>query len=170
MEAKIKNWILGWILDSDGIWIDVGKIIEHDAIKRHIYTLLFKQATDDVLETFNEDVEKRAEELATKKLNDLLSNVDLKSIVKLDKTHGIMYIGDERADPARLQNLKQEADALVQFDIWKLLMETPKELAQRQIFVSSESLDDLKKGKSILYTLSVQKNLIDTLRGYTQKK
>lgn len=145
-------------------------LLERPFVKRVVYTRLFQQATDDVLETFNEDVETRAEELAKKKLNDLLAPIDMTSIVKLDKTHGIVYIGDERADPGRLANLKSEAEYLMSTNLWKLLQETPKELAQRAMFVGGESLDDMKKGKSILYTLSTQKNIVDILSSYQPKK
>ena len=113
---------------------------------------------------------KKIDERAEKKLNDLLSTVDMKSIVSLDKTHGIVYIGGERADEARLSNLKAEAEFFVQSELWHLIQETPKELAQRQMFVNSESLDDLRKGKSMLYLLSQQQNVINLFKGYQPKK
>lgn len=99
-----------------------------------------------------------------KRLNDMLSTVDMHKIVTLDSRAGVIYIGGERVDKIRLNNLRQEAEALLQFEIWSLLMETPKELAQRAMFVNSESLDDLKKGKTILYTLSTQQKIVDTLK------
>lgn len=104
-----------------------------------------------------------AEEKASKMLNDLLSNVDMTSIVSLDKMRGIVFIGGKQADKGRLSNLKAEAEFLMQSDLWKLLSETPRELAQRAMFVDSESLDDMKKGKSILFMLATQKKIIDTL-------
>ncbi len=104
------------------------------------------------------------EEKAIQLLNELLSNVDLTKIVAVDKTRGIVYIGGEKADAGRLANLKAEAEFLLNSELWTLIYETPKELAQRAMFVNGESLDDMKKGKSILYTLSTQKNILDTLK------
>lgn len=110
-----------------------------------------------------------AEEKAREMLNALLSPVDLTKIVSLDKARGIVYIGGVRADKGRLTNLKAEAEFLMQSELWKLLSETPRQLAQRQMFVDSESLDDMKKGKSILYTLSAQQNIVDTFMSFIPK-
>lgn len=107
-------------------------------------------------------IEIRSEELADKKLNDLLSVVDTKLIVSIDKPHGIIYIGGEKADPVRLANLKSEAEVLMNFDLWKILYETPKALAERAMFINGESIADLQKGKSMLFTLSTQQNIINT--------
>jgi hypothetical protein len=109
------------------------------------------------------------EEEADNKLNKLLSTVDTNKIVTIDKNHGIVYIGGVKADEGQLTNLKAEAEALMRFDLWHLLYETPKELAQRTMFVHSESLDDLKKGKSMLYLLDSQKKIIDIFLSYQQK-
>jgi hypothetical protein len=109
------------------------------------------------------------DELAKKKLNDLLSPVDLTKIVTLDKNKGILFIGGEKVDDIRLNNLKAEAEFFLQSDLWRLLYESPKELASRAMFVSGETLADMQKGKSILYTLSVQDNIIRTFKGYIGK-
>lgn len=129
----------------------------------------FKIAQDDILETMRDDIDTQANELCKKKLNDLLSNVELHKIVSLDKTKGILFIGGIKADEGRLANLKAEAEFLDKSDIWQLMQETPKELAQRAMFVEGESLDNMKKGRSILYTLSTQKNILETLKGYVGK-
>lgn len=155
MEAVVKilkDWVLSW-----------------DFVRREMYSRVFKAATDDILETFNGDVEKRTEELALKKLNDLLSPVDLRAIVRLDAKHGVVYINGERVDQGRLSNLNAEAKFLMESDLWRLLTETPKELAQRRMFVAGESIDDMKAGRSILYTLSAQQNIVDTFLGYAQR-
>lgn len=129
----------------------------------------FPLAQKDILETMVDDLEKKAEFLAKKKLNDLLSPVDLTAIVGLNKQEGAIYIGGIRADDIQLANLKAEADALSEMYLWHLLQETPKELAQISMFVAGESLEDMKKGRSILYTLSSQRNIIDLLRSYKPK-
>lgn len=116
-----------------------------------------------------EEIRVRSETRAVEILNDLLSNVDLTKIVSLDKVRGIVYIGGKQTEKGRLMNLKAEAEFIMQSDLWKLLQETPRELAQRAMFVDSESLDDLKKGKSILYTLSTQQKIVDTLMSFVIK-
>lgn len=113
---------------------------------------------------------KEVEDLADEKVSGLLTTVDPKKIVSLDKRGGIVYIGGERADEGRLGNLKAEAEFFLNSDLWHLIYETPKELAQRAMFIDSESLDGLKKGRSILYTLSTQKNILDVFKSYESKK
>jgi len=99
-------------------------------------------------------------------LNDLLTVVDENMIITLDAKIGTIYIGGQRAEPSRLANLKSEAEFLLNSDLWNILYETPKELAQRAIFVNGETLDDLKKGRSMLYVLSSQKRILDILKSY----
>lgn len=114
--------------------------------------------------------EKRAEELAKEKLANLLSIVDLHKIVTVDKARGIVYVGGKILEEGQLQGLKAEAEYFTNSDLWSLLYETPKELAQKTMFVAGESLADMQKGKSILYTLSAQNNIIDVFRSYQPKK
>lgn len=129
----------------------------------------FPLASKDILETMRDDLDKQADELSLKKLNDLLSVVDQNKIVSYDARTKQVYIGGELADQPRLLSLRAEAEYIAVSDIWTLLYETPKELAQRAMFVSGESLDDMKKGKSMLYTLDTQKKLLDTFKNYTPK-
>lgn len=129
----------------------------------------FPKAHKDILDTMADDLDAKAKELADKKLNDLLSPTDLHCIVTLNKQAGAIYIGGERVDEGRLANLKSEAEYFEKSDLWKLLYESPKELAQRAMFVAGESVDDMKKGRSILYTLSSQKNILETFKSYKPK-
>ncbi len=103
-------------------------------------------------------------------LNDLLAPFDMTAIVTYDEKSRRIYVGGVQVDEARLKSLQAEAEALTQFDLWKLIQETPKALAERAMFVSGESLDDLKKGRSILYTLATQKRIVDTFKNYAPTK
>ncbi len=129
----------------------------------------FPKAHKDILDTMQDDLDKQAEELSKKKLNDLLSPVDLRMIVTMDKQRGIIFIGGEKVEDGRLANLKSEAEFLIKTDLWQLLYETPKELASRAMFVTGETIADMQKGKSILYTLSTQNNIVQTFKGYIGK-
>lgn len=144
-------------------------ILNRPWIRQEMYSRVFHQAQDDILETFSGDVVKESEVKAKQIMNDLLSPVDLNYIVSVNRA-GLIFIGGLHADDIRLQNLKAEAEAITKFEIWNLLYETPKELAQREMFVSGNNLESMQKGRSILYTLSTQKKIIDTLLSYQQKK
>lgn len=130
----------------------------------------FRNAHADIMETMQDNTEKKAEEMAESKVASLFSIVDMKKIVTIDKTKGIVYVGGDRIDDNRLANLKAEAEFFEASDLWHLIQETPKELAHKAMFVAGDSLDDMKKGRSMLYTLSSQKNMIDLFKSYVAKK
>ena len=115
-------------------------------------------------------LEQRADELAQEKLNKLLSVVDERLIITFSPSLKAVFIGGKRVEESQLLALKAEAEYFLASDLWHILFETPKELAQRAMFMAGESLDDMKKGRSILYTLDTQKRILDTLKSYEPKK
>lgn len=157
---KVKQWILKMQFVKDSF---ESLFAER---KEEIYRQSFQDSLKDLEETNLYNTEERAKEMSEKSLNDLLSPVDLTKIVTLDKARGIVYIGGVKADPGRLNNLKNEAEFLMKTDLWGILYENPKELASRSMFVSGETLADMQKGKSILYMLSTQDNILQTFKGY----
>lgn len=130
----------------------------------------FGLAQKDILETMHDDLDKRAEAVAKEKLAKLLSIVDERMIISFSERTKSVYIGGEKIDdPGRLQNLKSEADMLLASDIWKLIIETPKKLAEKAMFEDDGKLENLLlKGRAILYTLDTQKRILATLKSYTQ--
>jgi hypothetical protein len=157
-KAKFKNFILR-LKFVDGV---IQEAYKSGGVAS------FPLAQKDILETMRDDIDKQAEELAKKKLNDILSPIDMNAIASITQ-QGVIYIGGTHPDDGRLTNLKAEAEFLMQSDIWQLLQETPKMLAEKAMFVSGEGLDDLKKGRSILYTLASQKKIVDLLKSYQPK-
>lgn len=129
----------------------------------------FPLAQKDILDTMRDDLDKKAEELANNKLTSLLSVVDWKKVVTINEQQGILYIGGERADDMRLQNLKQEAEFIIGSELWQLIIETPKALAHKAMFTAGESLDDMKKGRAMLFTLTSQEKVVRLLKSYTGK-
>ena len=124
----------------------------------------FSKAHADIRETMADDLEKRAEELSQVKLASLLSTVDDRAVITLDTRAKAIFIGGERADDARLHNLKSEADFFLESDLWKILYETPKKLAENALFVDDGKLENqLLKGRAVLYTLATQKRVVDIL-------
>ncbi len=160
LKRLIKQWVWNWT------WVqfEVKEAIKREEI--NYATRLFKNAVDDVQAGFEGDVKVEAKVMAEKMLVDLLSPIDPKHIVSIDKRGGLIYFGTDKADPAQLKNLQAEAAFLLESQIWRLIHETPKELAQKAMFVEGDSLDTLKKGRSMLYTLQTQKNIVDIFAGY----
>jgi len=122
------------------------------------------------MEIEQDELDKMIEDLSKQKLNDLLSPVDLTKIVTLDKQRGIIFIGGTKAEDIRLNNLKAEAEFFLQSDLWKLIYESPKELASRAMFVDDGKLENqLLKGRAMLYLLDTQKTIIKVLQSYIAK-
>ncbi len=99
-----------------------------------------------------------------KRLAELLTIVDPERVVRFDKITGKVFIGGKHIDQARLANLRAEADFFVTSDLWHIITETTKEIAQETMFVKSESLVDLQKGKTILFTIDSQKKIVDLFK------
>ncbi len=130
----------------------------------------FVKAREDVLETFQGDVEARAEEIATQRLQSLLSVVDERSIVTFNHKNGLIYIGGELAEAGQLNGLKSEAEFLVQSDLWKLIYESPKSLAEKAMFSDDGNLDNLLlKGRVMLYTIGTQKKIVETFKNLEKR-
>jgi len=150
----MKNWILKKLFSKE---------------REELYRKAFFDASKDLEETNVYNTEERAKELADKMLMDMLSVVDYNKVISIDTRKGILFAGKDRIEVARLSNLKSEAEFLMESELWQLIKETPKELAHQALFKTSESLDDLKKGKAMLYTLSAQQNIIDIIRTFENK-
>ncbi len=159
MLNKIKQFIINskWFQEEKSDWVRLASI---DA---------FTKAREDLEETNIYDTDTKAKELAEQMLNDLLSNTDMNNIVSLDQKAGLVYIGGKKADVGQLGNLKSEAEYIAESNLWKLMTETPKELAQRAMFIDGQTLVDMQKGKSILYTISTQEKILQTFKNYQQK-
>lgn len=153
----IKRWLLKtkWVQDY----------LEKD--REEVYRKAFKDARADLNETNVENIEEKAKEITEKRLNEMLSVVDTNQVIS--QKSGFIYLGTNHASDIQLSNLKAEAEFLKNSSIWNIIQETPKELAQRAMFVAGDSLDDMKKGRSILYTLDSQKKVIDMLLLYNKK-
>lgn len=104
------------------------------------------------------------EERVEARIMGLLSPIDPRKIITFDEKSKQIYIGGVAAEPAQLKNLKSEANALVEFGLWELLFQAPKALAEKALFKEGDSLTQLQKGRTMLYTLDTQKRIIDTLR------
>jgi len=130
---------------------------------RNLYTKAFCDARKDIEQSRIDDIEEKSEEKAKEKLEKLLTVVDYRKVVMLDKKMGVVLINGERISESQLNNLRSEAEAIVNMEIWQLLVETPKALAQKAMFVEP-TVDNVHMGASILYTLDAQKKVLDTFR------
>lgn len=109
------------------------------------------------------------EELVNERLKALFTPINLRDVVTLDKKGGIIYIGGVRADDSRLQNLHAEAEFFMESDLWRVINETAKQLAQMSMFVAGDSIEDMKKGRAVLFTLDSQQKIVGLFKNYIKK-
>lgn len=156
LSRLFKIWVINWSFIQREIEAHEQMAREEERPK------VFQAAQKDILETMADDLEKRANEIADKKLEGILSVVDYSQIV--GQRGKQIYVGGELVDDAQLANLKADAAFLAKSDIWKLLKETPKELAQRALFKDDGKSEVLHaKGRSMLYLLDTQQKIVDIL-------
>ena len=159
MKEKLIRWFLTRVSVQNAF---IQERDEQIAKERGKWILL---AQKDFQETMQEDIDKQAEELAQNKLSELLSIVKDEDVIALKGR--TIYLGGEAADSQRISNLKAEADFFMASELWKVLNETPKALAERAMFMDDGTLENqLLKGRAILFTLATQKKVIDTLQSY----
>ncbi len=125
----------------------------------------FRLAHKDILASREDDIEERAEELSQVKLAQLLSVVDESQIISVDKRAHTVLLGEQAIEASKLANLKAEAHFFLESDLWSVLYETPKKLAEQAMFVDDGKLEtQLLKGRAVLYTLATQKKILSILK------
>lgn len=102
-----------------------------------------------------------------KRLVEMLGFVDYKSVIT--EKNGFIFIGKERIGESKLNNLKAEAEFLVNSDLWKLLNETMRYSAYERMFIKSESLNNLLTGKMWIYHIDTQQKIIEMFRSFNKK-
>ncbi len=93
----------------------------------------------------------------------LLPVVEEKDILSFNKQGHIFVDGHELSDTDK-NNLRAEVKFLEESYVWKLLNVYFTNLASRKLFEESKDVTDILFVKSMLYTLSVQKKLISTIK------
>jgi hypothetical protein len=130
----------------------------------------FPLAHKDIWETMKDDIDRQAEILAKKKLEALLNPVEWDRVIAFNPKTKSIYLGNVVADPVTMSNLQAEVQFLLESELWKILYNTPKAEAEKSMFVKGETLDDMKKGKTMLFVLDQQKKILELLKGYAQNK
>jgi hypothetical protein len=81
-------------------------------------------------------------------------------IMTIDKLGKIKIDGIEISEGEKIA-LIEEAKFFRESRLYKIMMNTPKKMAMEAMYNLSQSYDDMKSGKMMLYNLSVQEKLIN---------
>ena len=85
--------------------------------------------------------------------------------VKIEQVIEVNKIGQVKIDgriisPAEIIELQQEVRAFGTMRLKTVLLNTPKSLAEQQMFANSKNWDDMLAGKLTLYTINIQENIL----------
>ena len=72
-----------------------------------------------------------------------------------------IFIDGKPLNDAEIRSLKAEAQAMNEFRLWKLIVNYHENLAMKKMFKEAQDMNSLLFGKSVLYALSIQKEIIE---------
>ncbi len=90
----------------------------------------------------------------------------LTAAYKPDGTTRLIFLNKEQLNTQEIHNLKQEASLFKNGRLWKIINSTLKQQAEGIMFTKATSYDDMKAGKSMLRTLDIQENILDTIEKF----
>ena len=93
--------------------------------------------------------------------------VDATEVLKTTKDGKLLLFGEPITN-IDLQNLKQEARALENFKLWRVMQETLKNAAVERGLVNSLNWETTLSAKMMLYSLDILKNILDIAKVYQQ--
>lgn len=98
--------------------------------------------------------------LLTKEVAELFNTVGPDDV--LFKEDGRWYLGTQQLSPDLIRQYADEANIIKTTMLWKELDKCIKYLANRTMFLKSETVDDLIAGKLVLFTLKNMEKILDT--------
>jgi len=76
----------------------------------------------------------------------------------------IVKIGGQKMSETELANLQSEAKMIEGTRMWKLMVETLSAAAEDSMFKTSKNMEDLHYGKTMLFNISVFKNIFNIIK------
>lgn len=92
--------------------------------------------------------------------------IDPEKVIYAARVEGGGYhlsVGGKKIKEADLKLLKDEASMIQRTQLWKMLTEAKKNAAHTHLFKGMKTLDDSHYGKAILYAISIDDLVLETL-------
>lgn len=86
-----------------------------------------------------------------------------KDILTIDQRSGVVVREGRVISGQELINLRQEAEYFKNTELYKIMISTPSHHAKEIMYNKSTSFNDMLGGKFVLYTISLQENIINKL-------
>lgn len=88
-------------------------------------------------------------------LSKLFNAVNESDVLDYNHKKKTMVIGGRPVTVKHLEGLKSDARTILELELWKQLTKDMKYIANKKMYISSTSANDMIFGKAVLYTLEV---------------
>lgn len=127
-----------------------------------------KSAYEMAMNNFKFEKQERLDQLESEKKEMMDHSVNPDDIITIsynpDKTIKNIILGGEVTTPAMVKILKEEIKAFRAFNLYKIFKSTLKDQARDIMFTKSQTFEDMRSGKMMLYNLSVIDNILDKIQ------
>lgn len=96
-------------------------------------------------------------------LKHLFNAITEDDVLKYHKKNGKFYLGKNEVGGNRIISFRSQAITIKESTVWELLLKDMKLIANKKMYESSTTIDDVVFGKAMLYTLDVLDKKIDSL-------
>lgn len=101
-------------------------------------------------------------------LADLLTSFSPYNIFTSDKTGRSLFLETKKIPPERIGELKGDVMFLKKSQIWKILTDTIKYMAQETMFTKSKTYEDMITGKMMLYNISLMERILFLIESHKE--
>jgi hypothetical protein len=111
-------------------------------------------------------VELSEQEALTRLLGDKFNAIDPNKVVFVgtnSQGENVYRIAGKKLSPNQASLLRNEAQMIQKMQLWKVITETLKNTARLKMFEKSESFDDMRYGKAMLYNCDVMEQIVNKL-------
>ena len=113
------------------------------------------------------------ESLVNKRMAELNYSVNPDDVISAtqDRAGNTIEIrqGDKVLTKTEIRNLKSQVDFFRESQLYKLLMETPKDKAQQIMFQKSQTYDDMKSGKMLIFAIDILEKILQSIEKFDVK-
>lgn len=156
--SSLKDYILDLIDDFRGNGFSDGYSEGFQQAQKN-----FKQGQIDLYEQGKQD--------GKKEYISQLKAVNPDNVFKIEvnaqgKTTGRAFLGCKIIESSEASVLREEARIIKELKLWSVFKDTLTEQAKQVMFEKSESFDDMKYGKAILFCVDLEENIRNRMENY----
>lgn len=152
---KIRYWLLGKQIQK--------QMVKAEQAGRDAANWEYTENLKEISRQYSRDIESATNEKLSR-MDHLVNPDDVLTASYLpDGTTKMVLLNNEQLNGQEIRNLKNEVSLYKNGRLWKIMNSTLKKQAEDIMFVKASSFEDMRAGKSMLRTLDIQKNIMETI-------